>query len=107
MPRGIRLVAQPAEKVPFKDGGLVAQVFDEDKYKAWYAIDPCADPEPFSSKDKILSANVYLADIGDFAAMNSVWDNWVHAEAKPARATVEARLATPDYKVEIQVIALA
>ena len=54
MPRGIRLVAQPAEKVPFKDGGLVAQVFDEAKYKAWYVVDPCADPEPFSSKDKIL-----------------------------------------------------
>lgn len=54
MPRGIRLVAQPAEKVPFRDGQLAAQVFDERKYKAWYVVDPCADPEPFSSKDKIL-----------------------------------------------------
>jgi len=36
-----------------------------------------------------------------------VWDKWVHPEAKPARATVEARLATPDYKVEIQIVALA
>lgn len=59
-----------------------------------------------SSKEKILTANVYLADMADFAAMNSVWDVWVHPEAKPARATVEARLATPDYKVEIQVVAL-
>jgi enamine deaminase RidA (YjgF/YER057c/UK114 family) len=60
-----------------------------------------------SGKEKILSANVYLADIGDFAAMNSVWDTWVHPQEKPVRATVEARLATPDYKVEIQIVALA
>jgi enamine deaminase RidA (YjgF/YER057c/UK114 family) len=39
--------------------------------------------------------------------MNTVWDEWVHPEAKPARATVEARLATPDYRVEIQIVALA
>lgn len=54
MPRGIRLVAQPAEKVPFQDGQLAAQIFDDGKYKAWYVMDPCADAEPFSSKDKIL-----------------------------------------------------
>ncbi|MBU6379256.1 MAG: RidA family protein [Gammaproteobacteria bacterium] len=60
-----------------------------------------------SSKEKILTANVYLADMADFAAMNSAWDAWLAAEHKPARATVEARLATPDYKVEIQIVALA
>jgi hypothetical protein len=54
MPRGIRLAAQPAEKVPFKEGQLDAQVFDRGKYKTWYVVDPCADPEPFSSKDQIL-----------------------------------------------------
>ena len=54
MPRGIRLVAQPAMKVPFKEGQLAAQVFDDGRYKAWYVIDPCPDPEPLSSKDKIL-----------------------------------------------------
>jgi hypothetical protein len=54
MPRGIRLVAQPAEKIPLKDGQFAAQVFDEGKYKAWYIVDPCPTPEPFSSKDKIL-----------------------------------------------------
>ncbi|MBN1851140.1 MAG: hypothetical protein JW829_00390 [Pirellulales bacterium] len=54
MPRGIRLVAQPAEKVPFKECQFAAQVFDEGKYKAWYVVDPCPDPEPFSSKNKIL-----------------------------------------------------
>jgi len=59
-----------------------------------------------SSKEKIVSATVYLADIDDFAAMNLVWDEWVPADAKPARATLEARLATPSLKVEIQVIAV-
>lgn len=54
MPRGVRLVAQKAEKVPFKEGQMAAQVFDEGKYKAWYVQDPCKDPEAYSSKDKIL-----------------------------------------------------
>lgn len=62
MPRGIRLVAQPAEKVPFQDGQLAAQVFDDGKYQAWYVMDPCADAEPSSSKDKILPGhNGHLA----------------------------------------------
>lgn len=60
-----------------------------------------------SDKTRILSATIYLADIATFAAMNSVWDAWVPAGHLPARATVEAKLATPAYKVEIQVIAAA
>lgn len=60
-----------------------------------------------ADKNHILTANVYLADIGDFAAMNRAWDAWVAAEAKPARATIEAALAAPEYRVEIQVTALA
>lgn len=59
-----------------------------------------------SSKEKIVSATVYLTDIEDFATMNVAWDEWVHPEAKPARATVEAQLATPTLKVEIQVVAV-
>ncbi|MEN5053232.1 RidA family protein [Brevundimonas naejangsanensis] len=58
-----------------------------------------------SDKSKILSAQVWLADIADFAAMNSVWDAWVDAANPPARATCEAKLATPDYRVEIVVVA--
>jgi hypothetical protein len=54
MPRGVRLVAQSEQKVPFQEGQLAADVFDEGKYKAWYVISPCPEPEPFSSKDKIL-----------------------------------------------------
>jgi enamine deaminase RidA (YjgF/YER057c/UK114 family) len=60
-----------------------------------------------SDKRHILSANVYLADIGTFAEMNSAWDAWVAPDAKPARATLEAKLAAPAYRVEIQVTALA
>ena len=60
-----------------------------------------------SSKQRILSATVYLADIATFADMNRAWDAWVPADAKPARATVEASLAAPEYRVEIQVTALA
>jgi enamine deaminase RidA (YjgF/YER057c/UK114 family) len=58
-----------------------------------------------TDKTRILSATVYLADIGTFAEMNAAWDAWVPAGHTPARATVEARLAAAVYQVEIQVIA--
>jgi len=58
-----------------------------------------------SSKEKILMATIWLADIGAFAEMNAVWDAWVDKSNPPARATSEGRLATPDYKVEIIVVA--
>jgi enamine deaminase RidA (YjgF/YER057c/UK114 family) len=58
-----------------------------------------------SDKTKILSANIWLADISTFADMNSVWDGWVPQGHTPARATVEAKLATPAHKVEIMVVA--
>lgn len=58
-----------------------------------------------SEKSKILTATIWLADMGDFAEMNAVWDKWVDGRHAPARATGEAKLATPDYKVEIIVTA--
>ena len=58
-----------------------------------------------SDKSHILSATIWLADIADFETMNSVWDAWVDTANPPARATGESRLATPDYRVEIIVIA--
>jgi len=61
--------------------------------------------EAGSDKTKILSATIYLADISTFAEMNAVWDAWVAAGQPPARATVEAKLAAPDFKVEIACIA--
>ena len=63
--------------------------------------------EIVSDKTKILSATIYLADIKDFAAMNAVWDAWVPQGHTPARATVEANLAAPAYRIEIQVVATA
>jgi enamine deaminase RidA (YjgF/YER057c/UK114 family) len=58
-----------------------------------------------ADKTRILSATIYLAEIGTFAQMNSVWDTWVPQGHTPARATVEAKLAAPACKVEIQVVA--
>lgn len=58
-----------------------------------------------SDKTKILAANIYLADIATFGEMNSIWDNWVPQGHTPARATVQATLATPAHKVEIMVTA--
>ena len=68
------------------------------------SIDRLLD-EAGADKTRILSATIYVADIGTFAQMNSVWDTWVPQGHTPARATVEAKLAAPAYKVEIQVIA--
>ncbi|MEO6078745.1 MAG: RidA family protein [Steroidobacteraceae bacterium] len=56
--------------------------------------------------DRILSATIYLADITTFADMNRAWEAWVPADGKPARATVEAKMVAPEYRVEIQVTAL-
>lgn len=61
--------------------------------------------EAGTDKTKILSATIYLSDISTFPQMNSVWDTWVVAGQTPARATVEAKLAAPEYTVEIAVIA--
>ncbi|ATQ43645.1 RidA family protein [Caulobacter mirabilis] len=61
--------------------------------------------EAGSEKSKILSATIWLADMADFAEMNVVWDAWVDGKDAPARATGEAKLATPAYKVEIIVVA--
>lgn len=63
--------------------------------------------EAGSDKSKILSAQIFLPDMGDFAAMNSVWERWVSPGNPPARATIEAKLASPAYKIEILVIAAA
>jgi enamine deaminase RidA (YjgF/YER057c/UK114 family) len=58
-----------------------------------------------SDKSKILMATIWLADIKDFAEMNSIWDSWVDTSNPPGRATSEGKLATPDYKVEIIIVA--
>jgi enamine deaminase RidA (YjgF/YER057c/UK114 family) len=58
-----------------------------------------------SDKSKLLTATIYLTDMKTFAEMNAVWDGWVSAGHTPARATVETKLASPQYNVEIMVTA--
>ncbi|MEB8387941.1 RidA family protein [Rhodobacteraceae bacterium KMM 6894] len=58
-------------------------------------------------KKSLLQATVWLADMADFAEMNAVWDGWVPEGHAPTRACGEAKLATPDYKVEIIAVAAA
>ncbi|WP_421710363.1 RidA family protein [Algihabitans sp.] len=58
-----------------------------------------------SSRERILQAIVWLADMSDFAEMNEVWDAWVPEGDAPARACGEARLARPELRVEIIVTA--
>jgi len=59
-----------------------------------------------STKERIVSATIYLADIATFAQMNAAWDAWLPKGAPPARTTVEAKLAAPEYLVEITVVAV-
>ncbi len=61
--------------------------------------------EAGTSKSNLVRAEIFLTDIKDFAGMNKVWDAWVDPKATPARATIEAKLARPEYKIEIMVIA--
>ena len=56
-----------------------------------------------TDKSRILMAQIFLADLADFPAMNAAWDAWVAPGNTPPRATVEARLAKPEWKVEIVV----
>ena len=58
-----------------------------------------------TDKRQILMAQIVLTDMADFAGMNSVWDEWVTQGHTPARATVQAKLAGPEWKVEIVVTA--
>jgi len=85
-------VAAPGESVTRQTEAILANI---DRLLA----------EAGADKSRILQATIWLASMDDFAEMNAVWDAWVPQGATPARATGESRLATPDYKVEIIVIA--
>ncbi|MGH6862577.1 MAG: RidA family protein [Phyllobacterium sp.] len=61
--------------------------------------------EAGTDKSKLLQAIIWLDDMKDFGEMNAVWDGWVDPANAPARATGEAKLATPEYKVEIIITA--
>ena len=85
-------VGKPGESVTDQTREVLAQV---DRLLA----------EAGTDKTRILSAQIWLADMADFAEMNAVWDAWVPQGHTPARATGEAKLATPDYKVAVIVVA--
>lgn len=89
---------------------LAGQVGTEGADIATQARDALASVEAIlaeagSDKSRILSVTVWLADMADFATMNAVYDAWVDPNNLPARATGEAKLATPGYKVEFIVTA--
>ena len=85
-------VGAPGESVTAQTKAIVAQIED-------------LLARTGSDKSKILSATIWLADMADFAEMNAVWDVWIDGKDAPARATGEAKLATPEYKVEIIITA--
>ncbi|NMH65125.1 RidA family protein [Shewanella salipaludis] len=58
-----------------------------------------------SSRERLLSATIYLKDMADYDAMNAVWDAWLAEGHAPARACVQAAIAEPEYRVEVSVIA--
>ncbi|MDX8538465.1 RidA family protein [Mesorhizobium sp. M4B.F.Ca.ET.089.01.1.1] len=61
--------------------------------------------EAGSSKSKLVAVNIFLPQIGDFDAMNKIYDAWVDPTRLPARACVEARLADPDLRIEVTAVA--
>ena len=58
-----------------------------------------------TDKSRLISAQIFLTDMADFAGMNAVWEKWVVAGQTPARVTIQAKLANPAYKVEIMCVA--
>jgi enamine deaminase RidA (YjgF/YER057c/UK114 family) len=93
----VYLAGQVAASNPAPDiGGQTRQVLD--------AIDALL-ARAGTSKAKIVMTQIFLADLADFPGMNAVWDAWVVAGQTPPRATVQAKLAKPEWKVEIVVTA--
>lgn len=94
----VHLAGQVAEDPSLDTAGQTAQVLA--------AIDSLL-ARAGSDRSRILMAQIFLADIGDFPAMNGVWDAWVVPGHTPPRATVQAAMARPQWKVEIVVTAAA
>ena len=92
----VYLTGQVADDATQDIGGQTAQVLA--------AIDRLL-VDAGSDKTKILMAQIFLADMADYAGMNAAWDAWVAPGALPSRATVQARLAKPEWRVEVVVTA--
>ena len=91
----VYLTGQVADDATQDIGGQTAQVLA--------AIDRLL-ADAGSDKTKILMAQIFLADMADYAGMNA-WDAWVAPGALPSRATVQARLAQPEWRVEVVITA--
>jgi enamine deaminase RidA (YjgF/YER057c/UK114 family) len=61
--------------------------------------------EAGTDKSKLLQASIFIVDLATFPEMNAVWDGWVSPGNTPCRTTIEAKLASPNYAIEIAVIA--
>ncbi len=92
----VYLAGQIAEDAGADIRGQTRQVLD--------AIDALL-AQAGSDKGRILHAQIFLTDLGNFAAMNEVWEAWVVPGQTPTRATVQAALAKPEWKIEIVVTA--
>ena len=89
---------------------LAGQIAGQDIQAQTTEVLACIDSllaQAGSDKSKILHCQIFLADLADFPGMNQVWDKWVVAGHTPPRATVQAKLANPLWKVEIVVTAAA
>lgn len=93
----VYLAGQVAEKTAGQD--IVAQTME-----VLATIDSLLE-QTGSHKSKILRCQIFLADLADFARMNGVWEKWVVPGHTPARATVQAALANPQWRVEMVVTA--
>ena len=58
-----------------------------------------------TDKSKLLMCQIFITDLADFPAMNAVWETWLPAGHAPPRATVVARMAKPEWRVEMVVTA--
>ena len=88
--------------------GQIAEDLTKDALGQTVEVLACIDrllAEVGSDKTKILQVTIYVADMADYDAMNLAWGEWVPHGHTPARATVQAKLADPAYKVEMTVIA--
>jgi enamine deaminase RidA (YjgF/YER057c/UK114 family) len=105
-PRLSHAVEYPASSVPVVTAGEVADDLSADITGQTLAKLGSLLAEAGTDKTKLVSAYVWLAAISDFAAMNAVRESWIAEGCAPARACVEARLADPRIKVEIQLFAV-
>jgi len=92
----VYLAGQVADDPSLDFEGQLRQVLDK--------IDVLLD-EAGSSRSKLLSAMIVLVDMADFPRLNAIWEAWVPGGSAPARATIEAKLANPNNRIEICIVA--